>query len=215
MNSSHSFFIYPSCLVLIKILSFGHCYKVMFISVLCFLLKYFQVTCQEITHQLRLAFEFTCHLRLYLVLLANDFMGLQIFQLCSSFWQHFFLCVIFVSSWQVSDNLMPLKIYVCDVIFNTCLAPFYILTLKSQFVPGLELNKIYGHMCCHILRGCPFFGGHFCLWMNVQRVTYMRNWEKEELWTRELILHLPATCLQQNQEEMMEQFSACFQKEGC
>ena len=43
----------------------------------------------------------------------------------------FFLYVIFVSSWQVSDNLMPLKMYVCDVIFNTCLAPFYILTLKS------------------------------------------------------------------------------------
>ena len=40
----------------------------------------------------------------------------------------FSVCVIFVSSWQVSDSLMLFKIYACDVIFNTCLAPFYILT---------------------------------------------------------------------------------------
>ena len=120
-------------------------------------------------------------------------MGLQIFQLCSRFWQDFSLCVIFVSFWQVSDNLMLLKIYVCDVIFNTSLAPFYFLTLKSQFVPGLELNKIYAHTCCHILRGSPFFGGHFYLWMNVLGVIKMRYQKKKKSCAHRNLsfIHLP------------------------
>lgn len=92
----------------------------------------------------------------------------------------FSVCVIFVSSWQISDNLMLLEIYICYVILNICLAPFYFLMLKSQIVSGLGLNKICAYTCCHILRGCPFFGEHFYLWTNVFRVTYMRYLIKKE-----------------------------------
>lgn len=118
----------------------------------------------------------------------------------------FSVCVVFVSSWQISDNLMLLEIYIFYVILNICLAPFYFLMLKCQIVSGLGLNKICAYTCCHILRSCPFFGEHFYLWTNVFRVTYMRYLKKRVVGTGTLTSsthHLSSTRPTRN---------ACFQK---
>lgn len=135
-----------------------------------------------------------------------------LFKFLATFFSVCDICFLLASFWQL-DTFKNISLW-CDLQYLPCTILYF--DTKKLVCTSLELNKIYAHMCCHILRGCPFCGGHFCLWMNVQRVTYMRNWEKEEeLWTRELILHLTTTCLQQDQKAMMKQFSACFQREGC
>jgi hypothetical protein len=123
--------------------------------------------------------------------------------------------MIFVSLWQISDNLMFLKIYVCDAVFNIFLAPFYFLILKISLVLGLELNKIYSYTCWHILRSYPLFAGHFYLWMNVPRVTYMKNWGRRVVATGHRSLSTHHLSLTKTMKKSQTSFSAFYQIRVC
>lgn len=156
------------------------------------------------THQMRLAFEFTCHLRLYLVLLAKNFMGLQIFQLCSSFWQDFYsvcdICFLLASFWQL-DALKNICLW-CDLQY----LPYTILFFDTKKLvcnrPWAEQN-IRSYVLPHFER-LSFLWRAF-LFVDECTQSYINEIldKEEELWPQELILHLFTSCLQQDQEEIL------------